>query len=55
MLTQERKISEPVATVLKSMNTSIDEEKSVNDTLLNVVKGCGLCRDISKYEVPSIE
>jgi DUF1009 family protein len=54
MLEEERKISEQVATVLRSLVESVEGNKTVDDLLLGAVKDCGLARDISKHEMPDI-
>jgi hypothetical protein len=54
MLAEERKISERVATVLRSLVDSVKGNKTVDDLLLGAIKNCGLARDISKHEMPDI-
>lgn len=54
LLTEERKISEQVATALRSLVLSVEGNQSVDDLLLAAVKDCGLARDISKHEMPDI-
>jgi hypothetical protein len=56
MLMDERKISEPVASALKTLNEAIDQgENAINDDIVAVVKECGLCRDITKHLVQGSE
>jgi hypothetical protein len=56
MLMDERKISEPVASALKTLNDAIvadqagdDDNAIIHDDIVAVVKECGLCRDITKH------
>lgn len=55
MLTQERKIPATVSAALNALNEEIDRGESLNNICIAAVKDCGLCRDISKHEVPDIE
>lgn len=54
MLAEERKISEQVATVLRSLVESVEANTTVDDQILCAIKDCGLARDISKHEMPDI-
>jgi hypothetical protein len=54
MLMDERKISEPVASALKTLNEAIvnqGDTAMINDDIVAAVKECGLCRDITKHLV----
>jgi hypothetical protein len=54
MLAEERKISEQVATALRSFVESIEGNETIDDTRLGAIKDCGLARDISKHEMPDM-
>jgi hypothetical protein len=54
-LVDERKIPKPVATALMKLNEAIESEGQVDSELLNLVRDCGLCRDIAKYDTTAIE
>ena len=54
MLLQERKISAPVAAVLKTMKQKIQQGEPIDENLFVAVKDCGLCRDISKHEITGL-
>jgi hypothetical protein len=51
MLLQERKITPPVATVLRTLANSLQTGDPVNDSLVAAVKECGLCRDVAKLQL----
>jgi hypothetical protein len=55
MLVEERKITPPVASALKGLNEQIKGGGVVNYDLVAAIKSCGLCRDISKHDMPDIE
>jgi hypothetical protein len=55
MLMEERKIPEPVASVLKILNEAIETGDSTNEDLLVAVKECGLCRDVGKHEIANLD
>lgn len=59
-LTQERKISQEVADLLTKLATAVeqsDEGNNKNDEIdkdmVEAVRACGLCRDISKHQIIS--
>jgi hypothetical protein len=57
-LVEDRKIPFPVGMILMKLNDTINSEHKYVNTiglLLNLVKGCGLCRDITKYDTTAIE
>lgn len=50
-LVTERKIGEDVASALTELAKAISEEAGeVSSTLVDTVKACGLCRDISRHK-----
>lgn len=53
ILLEERKISDPVRTVLRTMAAKLQDEGpgSVEEELLSKVKEFGLCRDIAKFQL----
>jgi hypothetical protein len=51
MLLQERKITPSVATVLRTLATSLQTGDPVNESLVAAVKQCGLCRDVTKLQL----
>ena len=56
-LCDERKLPPSVATALKTLNYSIgnDNGQTIDEKLVNLVKECGLCRDISKHDTTLVE
>jgi hypothetical protein len=52
-LTQEKKIPDPVSMALQKLNDAIDTKKadSIDEELLELVKGCGMSRDITKHDL----
>jgi hypothetical protein len=48
-LVRERKISSSIGTALQILNEAIDNN-TVDDELVQLVKNCGLVRDINKYD-----
>ena len=51
LLEERKKISEPVATALRSLGEALEKGSTVDDSLIAAVKECGLCKDISKHQV----
>ncbi|CAB9514994.1 expressed unknown protein [Seminavis robusta] len=51
LLISERKINDQVAELLQKLLTALDGSTTADSALIGAVKGCGLCRDISKHEI----
>lgn len=53
-LSRERKIPASLAAALKMLNEAIDDD-TVDDELVNLIKDCGLVRDINKHDTTILE
>jgi E3 UFM1-protein ligase 1 len=56
-LSGERKIPEPVASALQELNAAIESGGTAasDETLLTLIKECGMCKDISKHDTSRLE
>jgi hypothetical protein len=56
-LAQERKIAAPVARALKLLNDAVESNgnPATDEKLLDLIKECGACRDISKHDTAPLE
>ena len=55
-LSKERKIPSSVAAALKLLNEMIENDSgSIDQTLVSLVKECGLVRDINKHDTTALE